>query len=74
MNEKHKKVMIQTQVHNNLEVASLIERHYQPIMVAHEHFKEIRIPVHSIYSIIAGEQIMTVITFCHVSWFYIPLI
>ena len=74
MNDKHKKVMILTHVQHKLEVASHIKRDCQPIMVAYHQQLVPRIPVLSTYSIIAGEQIMAVITFCHVSWFYIPLI
>ena len=37
MNDKHKKVMIITQVQHKLEVASLIERDSQPNMVAYDH-------------------------------------
>ena len=74
MNDKHTKVMIITQVQHKLEVASHIERDSQPYMVAYDHLFVPRIPVLSTYSIITGEQNMTVIIFCHVSWFYIPLI
>ena len=67
-------VLIITQVKHKLEVASLIDRHPQLNMHAYDHLLVPQIPVLSTYSIIAGEQIMAVITFCHVSWFYIPLI
>ena len=67
------KVMIITQVQHKLIVASLIVRHSPSNQMIFDHLLVPRVPVLPTYSILAGDQIMTVITFCHLSWFYIAV-